>query len=926
MRIPRSTYRLQFNPEFGFAACRQILPYLKKSGITDLYASPLFESRRGSLHGYDITDSNKVNPQLGTEEELIELLKDVRAQGMGWTQDIVPNHMAYDPSNTMLMDVLEKGAHSEFFRFFDVDWRHPDHGLRGRLLAPFLGRFYAECLEDREIRLNYDQAGLSINYYDWRFPVRPESYLTVFTYDISRLEKKLGKDDSELMKFLGYVYSLKIPENPTADHHEQLAFAREMIYRTYNENPTVREFIDENIRMFNCESESSTGCEVLDSLLEEQKYRLSFWKVATEEINYRRFFNINELICLRQEDPEVFASTHRMIDRLVKQGVTGLRVDHIDGLFDPKQYLNRLRELAPETWLLVEKILMPKEELPSDWPVSGSTGYDFLGYVNGIFVRRRNQRKFNRIYSKFTGNRKEFLEIVAEKKRLIIGKHMAGNIDNLARFMREIAGRYLYGRDLTLYGLKRALVEVLAMFPVYRTYVSKADFREADREYIRQAVSRARQSSPGLFYELTFIEKFLLLEDSRMNEEDKKRLLEFVMRFQQISGPLMAKGFEDTLFYVYNRFISLNEVGSSPDRFGIYLNDFHNFNRRRLRRWPNALNALTTHDTKRGEDARARLNVLSEMPEEWDYQLKQWHRMNRRHKTQLDSVLAPDKNDEYYFYQTLIGSMPFNRDEFPAFKERLKPNLIKAVREAKVYTAWLKPDNDYEQAYLDFCERSLDSAGSNAFLESLFSFQEKVEFYAVFNSLSQTLIKITAPGVPDFYQGSELWNLSMVDPDNRRTVDFALREKYLAEIETKEDDPVAAGQEFLSAPNDGKVKLFLIRQALNARNSNVELFQTGAYKALEVKGKFRENIVAFVRFTKTSAALIVVPRFISYLVQPGTFPLGRDIWQDTELVLPESECLFHNILTGKSLSAGREIAVGEILSDFPAALLIGGRS
>ncbi len=929
MRIPTAVYRVQFSPAFGFKAAREIVAYLSELGISEIYASPVFRAKSGSMHGYDIVDPGRLNPELGTVEEFEVLQEELRSRRMGWLQDIVPNHMAYDGDNRMLMDVLENGECSRYLPFFDIDWSHPYEGIRGRVLAPFLGRPYGQSLEDGEITLRYDQQGFSINYYELSLPLKMESYTTVVTHRLDILKERLGEDHPDFIKFLGILYSLKnLPSSPEASaaRYSQVRFIKRMLWELYTGNGDVRRFIDENITLINGRRGEPESFNMLDHILSEQLYRLSFWKVATEEINYRRFFNINGLISLRMEDEEVFEQTHSFIFRLVDEGrFTGLRIDHIDGLYDPTDYLERLRERVGDCYLVVEKILEPGEELPSFWPVQGTTGYDFLNHLNGLFCDGRQGRRMNRIYYTFTGIRASYEAILYEKKKLIIEKDMAGDVDNLAHLLKGISGKYRHGSDITLYGLKRAIVELLAFFPVYRTYISEGVFRETDRSYIRDAVTRAKELNPGLLHELNFIEQFLLLEFSdSLSEEERQEWVYFVMRFQQLTGPLMAKGFEDTTLYVYNRLISLNEVGGSPDRFGTTVREFHEFNIARAGHWPHSLNTTSTHDTKRGEDVRARINVLSEIPGLWEANLKKWSKLNRKRRRSVRGVPVPDRNDEYLLYQTLIGAFPFDEDGYGAFVQRVKDYAVKAVREAKVHTAWLKPDVGYEEAFVSFVEEILSPSGENPFLEEFLPFQRMVAYYGMFNSLGQTLVKITSPGVPDFYQGTELWDLNLVDPDNRRPVDFGRRKRLLREIVEREGDVLGLIRELLSTMEDGRIKLFLIYRALHVRRRHDGLFRKGGYIPCEVRGRYRDHILSFARVQGGCWALTAVPRLLTSLIAPGEYPHGEELWDDTHILLPPgAPSRWRNEITAEGLAADGRLPAAQVLKDFPVALLTG---
>ena len=753
MRIPISTYRLQFTADFGFRDAAAMLPYLRELGIDTVYASPIFQARAGSTHGYDVVDPNRLNPELGTAEEFAALSDQARRCGLGWLQDIVPNHMAYDGQNRMLMDVLEYGRASRYAETFDIEWQHPYESLKDKLLAPFLGAFYGECLEGGEIQLRYDGAGFSINYHGLRLPLQIASYGTVLNAGLAALRRRLGARHPDVLKLLGVLYTLKnLPhEEDPRERADQNAFVKATLWELYSSSTEIKQFIDEQLASFNGTPHRPESFDALDRLLGEQLYRLSFWKVAAEELNYRRFFNVNELISVRAEDPKVLAQTHALIFQLAREGrLTGLRIDHIDGLYDPAGYLARLRQELPDTFTVVEKILALDEELPP-WPVAGTTGYEFLNFVAGIFCARANKKKFAQIYTRFTGEGGSCHQLAFDKKRLIMGKYMAGDIDGLARLLKTISSRDRHAADITLHGLKRALVEVLTFFPVYRSYVSSTSFSAADRAFIERAIAKAKEINPGMLFELNFIERFLLLRFGNQSDEEKKSWIHFVMRFQQLTGPLMAKGFEDTTLYIYGRLLALNDVGGDPDRFGVTLEEFHRFNRRRAERWPHSLNATATHDTKRGEDARARLSVISELPEEWERYLKRWSRLNRGKKETLRGREVPDPNDEYFLYQTLAGAWPLAGTDRDGFIVRLKEYLIKAVREAKVHTEWLKPDLAYEDAYMRFVEAILDPAGE--FATELQSWSEKLSYYGALNVPWQHAFKARRPRGGGFLSG-----------------------------------------------------------------------------------------------------------------------------------------------------------------------------
>lgn len=935
MQIPIATYRIQFNAGFDFQVAKNIVPYLAELGISDLYASPILTARKGSTHGYDVVEPKQINPELGGHDQFEALVATLKQHEMGWVQDIVPNHMAFNSQNRVLIDVLENGPDSQYCDFFDIDWNHPYNGIRGRVLAPFLGKFLGDCLESGELQLRYNQEGISINYYDNWFPLRIESYSHILMYDLARLREKLGRTNPYFIKLLGVLYMLKyIPSGAEGrERYDQITFIKRMLWELWNESPEVKTFIEENIKTFNGEVGKPESFNLLDNLLNEQFFRLAYWKVGNEELNYRRFFTVNDLISLRVEDQKVFDTLHDFVLQLVQEGkFTGLRVDHIDGLYDPSQYLKRLREGAPEVYLVVEKILEPGEELPLNWPIQGTTGYDFMSKVNTLFCQQASETEFDTIYHQFTGRYFDLEQLIDENKRLIIGKHLAGDVDNLAHLLKQIADRHRYASDFTMYGLKRALVEILALFPVYRTYISREGASKADQEYMKHVINRAQENLPDFNNELSFIEKFLLLDfDDSLSQEDKQLWLHFIMRLQQFTGPLMAKGVEDTAFYVYNRLISLNEVGSSPGQFGISIDDFHAFNQTRLAYWPHSINATATHDTKRGEDVRARINVLSEIPHEWEHHLRQWHDINAEHKIKVDGMDAPSRNDEYFLYQTLLGAYPFNPAEYPAFVDRVKQYVVKAIREAKVHTAWIRPNADYENAFMKFVERILEDSEKNAFLEAFRPFQRKVQHYGIYNSLAQTLLKLTAPGLPDFYQGTELWDLSLVDPDNRRPVDFNLRLDYLKEIKAKTKSKSKSKNtvlnyinELLQSPEDGRLKLFLIYRALQARRAHLDLFQRGGYEKLTVLGSLKGHVVAFTRELGELRAIVIVPRFLTALMKEGEYPLGEQVWHETRILQPPgSSSVLYDVITGQEVQGEETLWLKEILAYFPVALLIG---
>ncbi|MBN1129426.1 MAG: malto-oligosyltrehalose synthase [Chitinispirillaceae bacterium] len=919
---PLATYRLQCTPSFTFKHVRAVIPYLAKLGISHIYASPIFTPRTGSTHGYDVADPTRINPELGGEDGFAACARAAAAAGLGWIQDIVPNHMVFSKENRWLMEVMENGPESRYAHFFDIEWNHLYDSLKGRILAPVLGGFYGECLASGEITLGYDREGLHISYFDHRLPVRVESYFDVLGGNwLGRLRGEVNARSRDLSKFFGVLYSLKnLPGADQGDERgEQIAFAKDILWELYDSQERIRSHIDGILAEFNADSNRN----LLDDLLSRQHFRLSFWKVASEELDYRRFFTINDLISLRIEDESVFTATHATLFDLMKQGyIQGLRIDHVDGLRDPQQYVERLRERTGDCYLVVEKILGRNESLPT-WPVHGTTGYDTMNIINGFFCDTRNRRRFDRIYARFTGLTSTFSELSIEKKRLIIGKHMAGDIDNLAHQLKSISSKDRFGADITLYGLRRAFVEFLTFFPVYRTYIDRNGLRDADREYIKQALDAALQRNPGLRYELKFIETFMLLRlDGSAPEAVRNQWIDFCMRVQQFTGPIMAKGVEDTVLYGYHRLVSLNDVGADPSTFGVQLREFHAFFVSRARHQTLSMNATATHDTKRGEDARARLNTLSEMPVEWLHAVKEWRSLNAPLKPLDGSV--PDTNDEYLFYQTIIGTLPFDSNDREEWKKRIAGYMIKAVREAKVHTEWLQPDTAYEDAVISFVNDTLNDQAGNAFFRSIQTFAERIAFYGMLTSLSQTLLKLTVPGVPDLYQGTERWDLSLVDPDNRRPVDYALLAALLESLTNGSKEP--CGDDWtaaLASWRDGQIKLLLIARALAARKRFADVFSSTSYIPLRSQGRYGRHCVAFLRRKHLRSIIVIVPRFFTKLVSPGHLPLGSEVWDDTGIEIKHVKPgLWKNELSNETMSGAEgRIELADALRHLPVALL-----
>lgn len=886
-----ATYRIQLNKEFDFNKLKSILPYVAKLGISHIYASPIFKARNGSTHGYDVTDHGMINEELGGPEAFEDLTREVAACGLEWIQDIVPNHASYSPENRMILDIMEQGFNSKYYGFFDVDWDHPSSELSGRILAPFLENSYKQCLKRRQIRLAR-QGGFVIKYKDMDFPVKVSSYKEI------------------LQKTRSVVSSLKRNKRTLSRSVKNLR----------NLDKNSKEFIEEAIERYNGD------IRLLDELLSTQVYALSYWRKAMKIINYRRFFDISDMICLRTEETTVFEAVHYLTLKLLAEGkISGLRVDHIDGLRNPEEYLERLRKRTPDAYVVVEKILVKGENLPSSWPIQGTTGYDFLNYVNEAFIDRNAEKSFDKIYNQFTRNAETYDELLYECKKLVIQKHFRGETDNLTRLLHQALKKKFYGKSCTARRLREAVVELLSCFPIYRTYLTEKNVKKEELETLRSALSFAKQRNKAAETELNVLE-ILFEESGRSQDTDALR---FIMRLQQFTGAIMAKGFEDTTLYVYNRFLSLNEVGGTPEKFGGSTEDFHGFNSSRQRQWPFSMNATSTHDTKRGEDVRARLNVLSEIPDKFALQIRKWAGLNHRKKKKISGKLVPNRNEEYYLYQTLLGTFPFDATQVSEFTDRLKIHMVKAVREAKINSSWLNPDLQYEQALVAFVTELLDPCDDNDFTQEFVPFQKKIAFYGFINSLAQTLLKITSPGVPDFYQGAELWDLNLVDPDNRKPVDFAKRNYLLEQILTLEGKP-AEIHKLLKGFEDGKVKLYEVHKSLAFRRGKRELFEEGEYVPLDVEGARKNHIIAFCRRKGTDFAITIVPRFLTSLTSTSSPIAKSEIWKDTHIYLPDgapnkwTEIFTEESLFSKRFGDHEGLAIGEVLKSFPVALLTSG--
>jgi (1->4)-alpha-D-glucan 1-alpha-D-glucosylmutase len=952
-RVPVATYRLQFNHGFTFGDAARVVPYLSRLGITDLYASPYLQARPGSVHGYDVFDHNSLNAEIGSEADHRALASVARKHDMGHLLDIVPNHMGVAGNgNAWWMDVLENGPSSPYSPFFDIDWYPLREAHQSKVLLPVLGDQFGLVLERGELRLAYADGRFRIHYFENEFPVAPRSSTGVLREALRRLRAGAHDEDAavELESIMTALHHLP-PRNRTdpacvAERQRERRVSQRRLAALHERSPEVRDALQQAVEHFNGSVDDPHSFDALHELLDDQAYRLAFWRVAAEEINYRRFFDINDLAGVRVERPEVFEATHRLILRLMAEGtVTGLRIDHPDGLFNPLQYLRDLQHAAAErtneepVYVLVEKILTGEEPLPPDWPVAGTVGYDFMNRVNGLFVDRANEAAMDDAYSRFTRRTPDFEELVYSRKKLILRNALASELSVLSHLLDRLSDQNRRVRDFTLGSLTEVLRETIACFPVYRTYVDArtGSVSETDGAYVEQAIRTARRMNPAISRSIfEFLRDLLLLRwPQGLDEETRSEHARFVMKFQQLTGPVMAKGVEDTSFYIYNRLVSLNEVGGEPQHFGVEPAEFHRWVLTRQAAWPHAMNASSTHDTKRSEDVRARIDVLSEMPQRWAEHALRWAELHAALRPDDgDGGPVPTRNDEYLLYQTLVGVWPLDgaRDDesLGDVVARVQQYMEKATREAKVNTSWINPNDAYDEGLRRFVASVLDRRANTAFFEDFIPLQAAVARLGMLNSLSQTLVKIAAPGVPDVYQGQELWDLSLVDPDNRRPVDYDTREAMLASLAARRDGGAAAqAVELVREWTDGRIKLLVTHRALEHRRAHPALYLEGEYLPLHAHGARAAHVVAFARRHGERRVVVVVPRLVAGLFGDDGF--GEDaarVWADTELRGPAEllDGLIDHFTGERPRAAARDggqaaIPLAELLGRFPVALL-----
>lgn len=955
-RIPRATYRLQLSGTFTFAHATALIPYLARLGVSDVYCSPYLRARAGSAHGYDVIDHSALNPEIGGSEDFERFVAALRAHGMGHLLDMVPNHMGImGADNAWWLDVLENGPASAYADFFDIDWQPANPALANKVLVPVLGEQYGRVLERGELTLAFsaESGEFSVCYFEHRFPVDPREYPRILEAALSRLRAPALPDDAlaDLASLANAFGHLPAREDTRAARRTERARDKDVhkrrLARLVAEHPAIGAAITDAVATFNGEPADGAGCEALHALLERQAYRLSSWRVAADEINYRRFFDVNELAALRMENEEAFEATHRYVLGLAAQGwIDGLRIDHPDGLYDPGEYFRRLQERyaqlagaacdAPEhgaphrpLYVVAEKIAAHDEKLPESWAVHGTSGYRFAAFVTGVLAECEAGDEMERIYRGFAPDAPAYDEAVYDGKREIMQTALASPLIMLSTELVRIAHADRRTRDYTLNSLRSALHEIVACFPVYRTYITDTPSAQ-DRRYIEHAVSEARartRAADATVYD--FVQRMLLAEaDEDASPELKARILAFAMKVQQFTAPVTAKGVEDTASYRYHRLVSLNDVAGDPGRFGVTLEAFHAASAERAANRPHTLLATSTHDNKRSEDVRARIDVISEMPAAWRRLASRWARMNRGKKTLVDATPAPSPNDEYLLYQTLVGTFPAGEPGdrgVEAYRGRIEAYMLKAVREAKLHTSWINTNSAYESAMSGFVRALLAPGKDNRFLTDLRVRAAPIAWFGMLNSISMTMLKLTSPGVPDIYQGNESADLSLVDPDNRRPVDYAARLAMLDELARIE----AAGgyanavRGLAETALDGRAKMWVVWRLLGLRQAQSDVFGLGHYRPLEVHGAHASHVIAFAREHEGASVITIAGRLWMKLGgEAGTAPLGAAVWGDTAIDAGALSGPFVNVLTGASLDIreGR-IALADAFADFPGAVL-----
>ncbi|TVQ93006.1 MAG: malto-oligosyltrehalose synthase [Bacteroidetes bacterium] len=901
MYNPISTYRIQFNQSFTLKELEKQMEYLSLLGIGSIYASPVFAATPGSVHGYDIINPHTFNPEITTTDEFLRVCEQLKSKDMGWLQDIVPNHMAYHPDNKWLMDVLEKGIYSMFHKVFDFEPNVPEPN--NKLMVPFLGTSLEEVLQNNELRLGWKNGNFSINYFDNSYPVNFESFFTIIETNLRNAPISFKKLWKELLN-----KPVKAGKGFLNGKWEKTKI---QLASFINEEKEARNFIDNILHIYNSDTK------LLKKVLNNQYYELCHWQETEKRINYRRFFTVNGLICLNMQNPEVFETFHRFIAEMIqKKCFNGLRIDHIDGLNDPNGYLENLRKLTgKDTYIVAEKILEHDEDFPEFWPIQGNTGYDFLATVNNLLTSVKDYQKLRSLYKEVTQISASPTELIYSNKKMILTTRMHGEWDNISNFFFSLGFiDFNNSKEVGREEIKEALGEFMLACPVYRLYPRKFPLDDANRKTVAEIFEKAHKCNPALKSALQRLADIILNKEKK-NKEYNRKLSLFFARLMQFTGPLMAKGVEDTSMYQYNCFIAHNEVGDAINAKGITIEEYHRQMLQRQKKWPLTMNNTSTHDTKRGEDVRARLNVISELAVEWEEQVHQWMQMNQKLKTRLESgLLEPSLSVEYFIYQTLLGTFPFDGKVTENYMQRIDEYLVKALREAKRKVSWRDPDETYENTICRFARNMLDPG--HDFMKAFVPFQQKIAWRGVVNSISQLTLKCTSPGVPDIYQGTELWDLTLVDPDNRQPVDYEMRHKTLQSLIKKQKANHAAMMRDLNEnPFDGRIKLWLTYILLNERKRNPDLFFKGEYIPLSVHGHLKNHIIAFARKYKQDWMLVIVPLITGNLSEKSTGEYFTEIsWKNTHILLPDhAPDTWENIITTEKFKKPEGLKVSHLL-------------
>jgi len=941
-RIPACTYRLQFNRWFTFAKAREIVAYLDALGVSDVYASPYFQASPDSLHGYDITDHNKLNPVIGSRADYDTWVAELQAHDMGQVLDFVPNHVGIaDSRNEWWMDVLENGPSSKYAPYFDIDWEPLTSHLRDKVLLPILSDQYGCVLERRELQVRFEEGTFYLLYGERRLPIAPGTYRYILEVALKNLAEY--KDDDFYAELQSILTALEYLPKRTetdpkriAEREREKEIIKRRLERRCAEAPEVQRAIETALLQINGKRGDPRSFDKLDELLNAQSYRLAFWRVAAEEINYRRFFDVNDLAAIRVELSKVFDAIHRLVLELVGTGaVTGLRIDHPDGLYLPREYFVKLQQRSAKAlaialprdgraiYMVAEKILTDSETLRKDWPVHGTTGYDFANHVTQLLVDSSAETAVTKTFHRFIGRSIPFGHVLYAKKLLVMKLALANDVDVLGNMLDRLSEQDRWYRDFTLEALSRAVRETIACFPVYRTYVEpNQPVSDEDEQIVERAIAAAKRRNPAMEESIfNFLRDALLFRSPQnLAAAGRAAYTHFILKFQQTTAPVMAKGLEDTMFYIYNRLPALNEVAGEPQQFGIGVEAFHERNLDRQRDCRATLLATSTHDTKRSEDVRARMVAISEIPELWRRSLQRWHTANQRWKRMVNDLEAPDANEEYLLYQTLLGTWPMQANgepeavPTPEYTGRIQAYMAKALKEAKINTSWIQPNEDWDAAMHDFVAKILDSSPRNKFLPIFLPAAKEIGRLGAINSLTQTLLKLTSPGVPDIYQGTEIWDYSLVDPDNRRAVDYDLRRQMLKSLSS------ATPEELMQTWSDGRIKMFLTQCLLRFRREHGHLLQRGEYSPVQTSGTFAECCVSFVRRLEDNWIVVIAPRLSARIGFP---PIG-EAWKDTAIELPETLSLrnTHDFFTCSPVRDGkRRVLLQHTLSVLPFAVI-----